>query len=133
MIAIDTNVFIYACDQSDLRRQQIALDLIDATIDGVMVWQVACEFIAASRKLAEQGFTQAQAWDRLAEFLHLLPLVVPSAGILNQARALHRDAQWSFWDAIIAAACLEAGVTRLYSEDVPGRMPVGLEIINPFA
>jgi hypothetical protein len=32
-------------------------------------WQVACEFIAASRKLAELGFTAAHAWQRLAEFL----------------------------------------------------------------
>lgn len=30
MIAVDTNVLIYACDQADPRRQKIALDLIDA-------------------------------------------------------------------------------------------------------
>jgi len=35
---------------------------------------------------------------------------------------------------MIAAASLEAGVTRLCSEDLPGRTPPdGLEIINPFA
>ena len=28
MIALDTNVLIYACDKSDPRRQQVALDLI---------------------------------------------------------------------------------------------------------
>jgi len=28
MIAIDTNVLIYACDQADPRRQKVALDLI---------------------------------------------------------------------------------------------------------
>jgi predicted nucleic acid-binding protein len=34
----------------------------------------------------------------------------------------------------IVGACLEAGVTRLYSEDLPGgRPPAPLEIINPFA
>jgi predicted nucleic acid-binding protein len=37
-------------------------------------------------------------------------------------------------DALIAAACIEAGVTRLYSEDLPGsQAPAGLEVVNPFA
>ena len=134
MTGLDTNIFIYACDQSEPRRQQVALDLIDATTDGVMLWQVACEFIAASRKLAGQGFTTAKAWDRLAEFLQVLPLVVPSATVLNRARTLHVDSHLSSWDALIVGACLEAGVTRLYSEDLPGRQPPPpLEIINPFA
>ena len=57
MNAVDTNVLIYACDQSDVRRQRLALDLITSTPDCVLLWQVACEFIAASRKLNKQGFT----------------------------------------------------------------------------
>ena len=94
MIAVDTNVLIYACDQADPRRQQIALDLITNADDGVLLWQVACEFIAASRKLSKQGFTSTQAWNRLAEFRELLPLVLPSEAILDRARNLHLDA-WS--------------------------------------
>jgi hypothetical protein len=35
MIAVDTNVLIYACDQADPRRQNIALDLITNAQDGV--------------------------------------------------------------------------------------------------
>jgi predicted nucleic acid-binding protein len=50
MIALDTNVLIYCCDRRDSRRQQIALDLVAATSNGILPWQVACEFIAASPK-----------------------------------------------------------------------------------
>jgi len=57
MIALDTNVLIYCCDSRDPRRQEIALDLVAGTTDGISPWQVACEFIAASRKLAAQGLT----------------------------------------------------------------------------
>jgi hypothetical protein len=57
MIAVDTNVLIYACDQADPKRQKVALDLITNAEDGVLLWQVACEFISASRKLHKQGFT----------------------------------------------------------------------------
>ena len=76
MIALDTNILIYSCDKADLMRQQVALDLVTSADDGVLLWQVACEFVAA---------------------------------------------------------CLECGVTRLYSEDLPGRAAHGpLEIVNPF-
>lgn len=134
MIALDTNVLIYCCDTRDARRQQIALDLVAATTNGIMPWQVACEFIAASRKLTGQGFTAAHAWQRLAEFLPLFPLIMPTLPVLERARALHLPQQWAFWDATLVSACIESGVTRLYSEDLPGRTKIeSLEIVNPFA
>jgi predicted nucleic acid-binding protein len=134
MIALDTNVLIYCCDRRDPRHQQIALDLVADTTDGVLPWQVACEFIAASRKLAEEGFTAAHAWQRLAEFLALFPLIMPTPPVLERARALHVQQQWAFWDAMLVSACIESGVTRLYSEDLPGRTKIeSLEIVSPFA
>src|SRR5262249_48908914 len=119
MIAVDTNVLIYACDQADPRRQNVALDLVTTAHDGVLLWQVACEFISASRKPHKQGFTSAHAWNRLAEFRDLLPLVLPSNGALVRARELHVTRGASFWDALILSACVEAGVDTLYSEDLP--------------
>jgi len=63
-----------------------------------------------------------------------MPLRIPSAEMLGQARRLHVEQHWSNWDALLVAACIDAGVKRLYSEDLPGRSPPqGLEIINPFA
>ena len=133
MIALDTNVLIYACDRSDPDRQQTATQLIERTIDGVLLWQVACEFVAASRKLSGQGFTGSDAWSRLAEFQALFPLVLPSVGAFQRARQLHVSSGVSFWDAMILAACAEAGVEILYSEDVPGLTPGDVKVINPFA
>lgn len=133
MIAVDTNVLIYACDQSDPKRQKVALDLITNAQDCVLLWQVACEFISASRKLHKQGFTSTQAWNRLAEFRDLLPLVLPTDGFLARAKELHLVRGASFWDALILAACVEAGVDTLYSEDLPGFDDLeGLQIVNPF-
>lgn len=134
MIALDTNVLIYAYDSSDPRRQKIAVDLIASTPDGVIPWQVACEFIAAARKLAPLGFTSEHAWQRLAEILEILPLKVPSTGALARAQALHVQHKVSFWDAMILGSCLEAGIDLLYSEDVPGLSALeGLRVVNPFA
>ena len=133
MTAHDTNVLIYACDYSDPVRQQKALNLIESSTDGVLLWQVACEFVAASRKLKTQGFGTDQAWNRLAEFLDLFPLVLPTAATLSRAEALTRKHGVAFWDAMILGACLEAGVDTLYSEDVPGLTTIGsLRVSNPF-
>ena len=133
MIAIDTNVLIYACDQADPRRQNIALDLITDARDGVLLWQVACEFLAASRKLDKQGFTTAHAWNRLGEFRDLLPLVLPTDSNLTRAKELHLTRGASLWDSLVLAACVEAGVEILYSEDLPGFEDFeGVRIVNPF-
>lgn len=78
MIAFDTNVLSYCCDDNDPLRQQRAFDLLAATEDGVLLWQVAAEFVAASRKLASQGFSSTHAWARLREFMDVLTIVVPS-------------------------------------------------------
>ncbi len=119
MIAFDTNILIYSCDQSEIHRQSIALELVQNTRDGVLLWQAVCEFIGASRKLVDKGFTRAHAWARVSELLHLFPLVVPNHHVLDRARQLHVEQHWSFWDAMMVGACLDAGVTRLYSEDPP--------------
>jgi predicted nucleic acid-binding protein len=89
MIAFDTNVLLYACDRADSRRQQIAIDLIANSRDGVLLWQVACEFVAASRKLSAQGFTASDAWNRLTEFLSLFPLTLSTLGVLERGQRLH--------------------------------------------
>jgi predicted nucleic acid-binding protein len=134
MISLDTNVLIYSCDKRDLRRQRAALDLVASASDGILLWQVACEFVAASRKLAPYGFTTVDAWERLADFMAIFPLILPTPGALDRARLLHEKNKWSFWDAMIVASCVEAGVTRMYSEDLPGSTGLEpLEIVNPFA
>lgn len=114
MTAIDTNILIYCCDQKEPRRQERAFEILAGATDGVLLWQVAVEFVAASRKLASQGFTAAHAWARLHEFMDVLPLV-------------------SFWDALIVAACVDCGVQTLYSEDLPAAdRGTGIRIVNPF-
>lgn len=133
MNAVDTNVLIYACDDRDKLKQERALNLIETTPRCVMLWQVACAFIAASRKLAPRGFTADQAWNRLGEFTELLRLVPPSPSALQTVRELHTGRQVSFWDAVLIAGCIDSGVDTLYSEDVPAAVVPDLQVVNPFA
>ena len=71
MIALDTNVLIYCCDRRDARRQKLALDLVAGMTDGVLLWQVACEFIAAresSSSRASRPLTPGSGWRSSSAF-----------------------------------------------------------------
>jgi predicted nucleic acid-binding protein len=133
MTAIDTNILLYACDTTAGKRHDIAKELIAKTDDGVLLWQVACEFVAASRKLRDKGLSVDSAWNLPQSFRSVFPLVLPTARVLVLGREINLDRQVSCWDTMILADCLDAGITTLISEDTSANA-TGLEvsIVNPF-
>jgi len=59
--------------------------------------------------------------------------ILPTWGIQELAEELMAGYSLSFWDAMIIAACLEGGVTCLYSEDFDSYPKIeGVSLINPF-
>lgn len=134
MIALDTNVLIYAWDPRDPTKRQIANDLLDAITDGVLLWQVAVEFLAASRKLVPFGFSLTEAFKEVRDMRAIWTVAVPNQNILNRAEDLISRFSLSFWDALVIAGSLEAGVDQLYSEDFDAYPNIdGMDIVNPFA
>jgi len=133
MNAVDTNVLIYAHDPRDATKRDIATALLDSLIDGILLWQVACEFLWASRKLAPYGYVQTQAWGEIGRLRRVWHTAVPDWTVMDRASGLLTKYSLSFWDAMIIAACLEGGVTSLYSEDFDAYSKIeGLSLINPF-
>lgn len=65
MNAVDTNVLIYARDPRDSVKQEKARALTSNLTDGALLSQVACEFIAASRKLTAVGYTASAGVGRV--------------------------------------------------------------------
>jgi predicted nucleic acid-binding protein len=133
MNAVDTNVLFYAHDSRDVAKQDIAVNLIESLIDGALLWQVACEYLSASRKLESSGYSRQQAWQDISKLQSAWTTVLPSWDLLEKVQDLLPRYSLSFWDAMIIAACIAANVTRLYSEDFDAYPKVdGLEIVNPF-
>lgn len=122
----------FAYDTRDTLKQATAIEVVRSLTNGVLLWQVACEFIAASRKLSDQGLNAELAWAHLEDLRQLLPLVLPTSNVLQLARQMHAEKKVQFWDAMIHAACIDAGAKRLYSEDLPGHAAHTFEIVNPF-
>lgn len=133
MNAVDTNVLIYAHDARDPQKQSTAAALIQSQVDGVLLWQVACEYLSASRKLESQGYSLQQAWRDIHDLRSVWTTILPTWNVLDLAENLMASFSLSFWDALILAACLEGGVERIYTEDFDAYPTVnGLEVINPF-
>jgi predicted nucleic acid-binding protein len=134
MNAIDTNVWLYSHDNRDQRKQGVAQQLIAASSPMALPWQVGCEFVAASRKLAVAGFTEAHAWAALVlmrGMAHVILLPVPD--LWPETQALQGRYSLSFWDALLACTCLRGGVQTLYTEDMGApRIIDSLSVVNPF-
>lgn len=133
MRAVDTNVLFYAHDPRYPAKQARAISLIRSLFDGVLLWQVACEYLSASRKLEPLGYSRAQAWQEIQDIRRVWTTVLPSWDALNRTEDLLSRYSLSFWDSMIIAACLEMRVTELYSEDFDAYPHIdGLKITNPF-
>ncbi len=134
MNAIDTNIWIYSHDRRDEDKQRAAQRLIATVAPTALLWQVGCEFIAAARKLEPFGFRLHDAWDALADMQTMADVVLlPNCETWAIARELQQRQQVQFWDALIAAVCIQGGVEPLYSEDFGDRTVLdGLRIVNPF-
>jgi predicted nucleic acid-binding protein len=134
MNAVDTNILIYVHDPRDPRKQAIAVQLLKSLVSPVLLWQVACEYVAASRKLKQVGVTPQEIWDNLKIMQAAWPLVLPQWKHLALAAILMQRHSLSFWDALLIAVASEEGVTTLYSENFTGLPTIGgLTIVNPFA
>lgn len=133
---IDTNVFVYQLDNGDPRKQAIANELVrDAlrTQDACISFQVVQECLNVITTKAHVPLSGQDAQAYLDAVF--APLLQVGASIELYRRALDLRTRWqfSFYDALIVAAALAAGCTRLLSEDLQhGQKVEQLTIVNPF-
>lgn len=138
MIAIDTNVFVYYVDSSEATKQtqarQLVQELIETRAVPILLWQVAVEFLNCMRRweLADR-ITREDTIRYVEQLESWFELVVPNRTVLHTALDLNSRYSLSHWDSLLVAACIEAGVTTLYSEDMQdGANYDGVRIVNPF-
>jgi predicted nucleic acid-binding protein len=134
MNVIDTNIWVYRHDKRDPKKQIVAKNLISTIRPLALPWQVGYEFIAASCKLAPTDFFEADAWAALADMQSIASIVLmPIPQFWTDAQSLQTRHTLSFWDALLVAACLHAGIQVLYTEDMGAPRQIdGLSLVNPF-
>jgi predicted nucleic acid-binding protein len=135
MNAVDTNVLAYAVDADGKDKRVKALELLQTLkpTETVIPWQVACELGSVLTKFTLDGRSTGDPADVLAALTDRFTVVLPNEGLVARGLRLARQHQVSYWDALLLAACVDAGVTRIYSEDMQGKPVIeGVSITNPF-
>jgi predicted nucleic acid-binding protein len=133
---IDTNLFIYQLEAADERKRAIADKIIREGIEtgnACISYQVVQECLNTVRRKAEVPLDNASAGAYLHHVLAPLLRVSASIGLYQRGLEIQARYRYRFYDALIIAGALEAGCTRLYSEDLQdGQRIDSLVIENPF-
>lgn len=132
---VDTNVLVYAHDLDAGRRHHIAKLVLQELWEdgsGVLSPQVLQEFyVCVTGKIARR-LSKKDA--RIIVGDHAAWSVDVSSAVVIAAFEIEDRASINFWDALIVASAIEAGATRLLTEDLnAGQIISGIRIENPFA
>jgi predicted nucleic acid-binding protein len=130
----DTNVLLYADDESAPAKQRRSRDLVAEhrrAGTGVVSLQVLQEhFVNVTRKLGVDPRIAHRKLELLAE----LDVAVPQVPDVLAAIDMHRLHGCSFWDALILRSAQQAGCRVLLSEAFQDHRKIdGITIVNPFA
>jgi predicted nucleic acid-binding protein len=131
---IDTNVLVYAFDDSDISKRDRARALLGAAEAPMVISaQVIGEFyVVVTRKLAAP-LEAMHAAAVVAELLRL-PLVPIDGELARAAVATSQAEQLSYWDALIVESAAVAGCDRLLTEDLSDGATIrSVRVENPFA
>ena len=132
---VDANVLVYAFDPSAQAKQMTAVELIERLWEsgtGCVSVQVLQEFFVTVTRKVPKPLSIDAAAERVREY-SAWKVFAPAAGDVLAAIALHKQAQISFWDAMILQAAAESGCDLLWTEDLTERQILrGVQIRNPF-
>ena len=135
MISADTNVLVYAVDDRDKAGRQAVAKAVVLQLTAMqqpIALQVVGELQNALRRRLKlpSHLAMQQARNIFAAF----PNFAYDAGCVEIALGQAAAGRFSYWDALLLAACARAGVTSLLSEDMQdGSIFMGVQIVNPFS
>jgi predicted nucleic acid-binding protein len=132
-VFVDSNVFLYAIDEADPKKQQVARNWraeLWKSRRGRVSFQVLGEFyVNAVRK---QPAARDEARAEVRDLLTWKPIVTDAA-LLERGWKIQDRYRLSYWDALIVAAAKNAACRYLLTEDLrAGQELDGVEVVNPF-
>ncbi len=134
--SFDSNILIYLFDETDDRKRAVAEALVSAALEtgnGVVSYQAVQETVSFLTRRAATGATDAHTRQFLDGGLSPLWRVTPSRALFHRALDIRGRYGYTFYDALVVAGAVEAGSTRLYSQDLEdGQIVHGVTIVNSF-
>ena len=137
MYFVDTNIFVYAHDESDLRKSENARKLLTQLIrtrEGCISAQVIQEFCNVSLRKSAIPLKSEDVALIIQDLFKPLLAHRPSTEFYLNALKVYRRYSLSFYDALIVQAAIDLDCKAIYSEDMQtGAQYERVTIINPFA
>jgi predicted nucleic acid-binding protein len=134
-VFVDTNILVYAYDASAGAKHDVAMKIMRELWDsgrGTISMQVLQEFFVTVTSKIAKPLDIKTARDVVRDLIKWNPILVNGDIIIN-AIDIHSASRYSFWDSLIIAAAIEAGVDTLYSEDLSDKQRIkNITIKNPF-
>lgn len=134
MIALDTNVLVYAASAQDQSgRHKAALHLLDklGASGAILALPVIGELLNVHRK--KQFADGPTIMAVMAIWTEAFDCVAAGLDDYLQASAISERFNLQYFDALILAISRRAGATVLLSEDMQDGLSVdGLHVVNPF-
>ena len=133
---LDTNIFVYSFDSDAPAKAHRARQLIRqaiATRKGIISFQVAQEFFNVALQHFRTPMSFSEAHQYLTTVFRPLLAVHSTLGLYGDALQLKERYRFSWCDALIVAAAIEAQCDILYSEDLRHGQRIGdMQVENPF-
>ncbi|HLI62028.1 MAG TPA: PIN domain-containing protein [Terriglobales bacterium] len=132
-VFVDTNVFLYALDEADRKKQAAARwwrDELWRSRLGRTSFQVLQEFYV--KVTQKWPLAKSEARSEVRDLLAWRPVVIDQA-VVESAWKIQDRYRFSFWDALIVAAAKSASCRFLLTEDLQADQELdGLLVVNPF-
>jgi len=133
---IDTNILVYSFDESDLKKQIKAKEIIGNALNnynGCISYQVIQEFLNVATQMFEKPLTKNDCFKYMTNVLEPLCEIFTSVELYQDAMEIKEGWKYSFYNSLIIAAALKANCNILYSENLQHEQRIrDLIIVNPF-
>jgi len=131
---VDTNVFVYAVDEAEPAKRDIAERVLASGEYGELVLStqiLSAFYVTVTRKL-DGRISETEALEGL-DRLSLYPVIPVDTALVKRAVEISRSSQLSYWDGLIVATAAQAGCGRLLTEDLnDGQEINSVRVVNPF-
>jgi predicted nucleic acid-binding protein len=134
-VFIDTNILLYSHDRRDLQKFAASREWLEAlAIRGLGCTNLQVLNECAHLLLRKRWFRSTSEAYAVVEGFRVLGDSSVTWVEVEQARSLHDQTGYSWWDCLLLASAIALGCTHFLSEDLQdGRTLDGLTILSPFA
>lgn len=134
MIAIDTNILVYAFDKAYPEKRKICKEIIGKIFEGkqtgVLTNQILAEFVNVVTRKIEKPLSRDEAKSIIGAILSSENWKIYNYTGETVFKSL--SSQGEFWDVLIAQTLKEQNVNNIITENLKDFKELGIKTENPF-